>query len=47
MYESLKSRIAALEEEEVLEEEEEKIFGACAQPLDFIHHSCVHQLRKL
>lgn len=27
MYESLKSRIAALEEEEVLEEEEEKIFA--------------------
>jgi hypothetical protein len=29
MYESLKNRIAALEEEEVLEEEEEKIFGTC------------------
>jgi hypothetical protein len=28
MYESLKSRIAALEEEEVLEEEEERTFGA-------------------
>jgi hypothetical protein len=27
MYESLKNRIAALEEEEVLEEEEEKRFG--------------------
>jgi hypothetical protein len=47
MYESLKSRIAALEEEEVLEEEEEKIFGAYAQHLNFIHHSCVHQLRRL
>ena len=29
MYESLKNRIAALEEEEVLEEEEEKRFGVC------------------
>jgi hypothetical protein len=28
MYESLKNRIAALEEEEVLEEEEERRFGA-------------------
>lgn len=28
MYESLKNRIAALEEEEVIEEEEEKRFGA-------------------
>lgn len=27
MYESLKNRIAALEEEEVLEEEEERRFG--------------------
>jgi hypothetical protein len=27
MYESLKNRIAALEEEEVLEEEEERKFG--------------------
>ncbi|KZP25284.1 hypothetical protein FIBSPDRAFT_734260 [Athelia psychrophila] len=31
MYESLKSRIAALEEEEVLEEEEERIFAEEAQ----------------
>lgn len=30
MYESLKNRIAALEEEEVHEEEEERRFGACA-----------------
>jgi hypothetical protein len=29
MYESLKNRIAALEEEEVLEEEEERRFGPC------------------
>ena len=29
MYESLKSRIAALEEEETHEEEEERKFGAC------------------
>lgn len=29
MYESLKNRIAALEEEEVLEEEEERRFGRC------------------
>jgi hypothetical protein len=28
MYESVKNRIAALEEEEVLEEEEEQRFGA-------------------
>lgn len=28
MYESLKNRIAALEEEEVLEEEEERRYGA-------------------
>lgn len=28
MYESLKNRIAALEEEEVLEEEEERRFGS-------------------
>jgi hypothetical protein len=27
MYESLKNRIAALEEEEVIEEEEERKFG--------------------
>ena len=47
MYESLKSRIAALEEEEVLEEEEEKIFGACVRALRFIHNSCTYQLRRL
>jgi hypothetical protein len=29
MYESLKNRIAALEEEEVLEEEEERRYGIC------------------
>jgi hypothetical protein len=29
MYESLKNRIAALEEEETHEEEEERKFGAC------------------
>ncbi len=29
MYESLKNRIAALEEEEVLEEEEERRYGTC------------------
>jgi hypothetical protein len=29
MYESLKNRIAALEEEEVLEEEEERRYGMC------------------
>jgi hypothetical protein len=35
MYESLKNRIAALEEEEVIEEEEEKRFGEypCDPPL--------------
>lgn len=32
MYESLKNRIAALEEEEVLEEEEERKFGALTFP---------------
>jgi len=32
MYESLKNRIAALEEEEVLEEEEERRFGSCNFP---------------
>jgi hypothetical protein len=30
MYESVKNRIAALEEEEVLEEEEERRFGSLA-----------------
>ena len=33
MYESLKNRIAALEEEEVLEEEEERRFGVCYIPV--------------
>ena len=33
MYESLKNRIAALEEEEVLEEEEERRFGAYSRLL--------------
>ena len=32
MYESLKSRIAALEEEEEFVEEEERRFGACICP---------------
>ena len=30
MYESVRNRIAALEEEEVLEEEEERRFGMCS-----------------
>jgi hypothetical protein len=38
MYESLKSRIAALEEEEVHEEEEERRYGPCPPPLH--SHSC-------
>jgi hypothetical protein len=47
MYESLKNRIAALEKEEVLEEEEERIFGASGMTFGFILHSCVHQLKRL
>ena len=50
MYESLKNRIAALEEEEVLEEEEEKRFGPClcATPLPCrLPNSSPSQPRKL
>ena len=42
MYESLKNRIAALEEEEVIEEEEERRFGECVRgcrlPQLNLHH---------
>lgn len=47
MYESLKNRIAALEEEEVLEEEEERIFGACTVTPGLIPQLSVHQLKRL
>lgn len=41
MYESLKNRIAALEEEEVLEEEEERKFGEIA-----LHASCLQRCQQ-
>jgi len=46
MYESLKNRIAALEEEEVLEEEEERRYGAFV-PLCGVLPVCVDSFTGL
>lgn len=48
MYESLKNRIAALEEEEVIEEEEEQRFGVHSPLLSFpfVHSSPAEEAVK-